>query len=254
MQRVGWLLFILSMVPWVNASEPPELEWCLDDHPYWHFYPDDGDPYGPTVDLMRTIAERAGIRLRFSANTPFSRCLRQMELGQTDLMTSLSFSDERARYMHFIPYDEAKPEVVYLLAEAEDITSWQQLSERRIAVVRDYVYTQELVRRFDSNQLQLMHAETLDDAFALLLLGEVDAMIGPAQSSINVIQHNPRFHQRFKRASYAFDFRENRTVNLTLSKRSPHQKLLPKLHQVIADMVENGEVKQFRVDLTALDD
>ncbi|MDP4535758.1 transporter substrate-binding domain-containing protein [Alkalimonas collagenimarina] len=237
----------------LNAHEHPELEWCLDDHPYWHFYPEDSEPYGPTVDLMRIIAERAGIKLRFSPNTPFSRCLRQMEQGQTDLMSSLNHSEERARYMHFIPYDEAKPEVVYLLQESTDIASWNALSEHRIAVVKDYVYSQELNQKLAENQLNLVEAERLDDAFALLLLGEVDAVIGPAQSSINVIQHNPRFHQRFKKASYEFNFQQGRTVNLTLSRYSPHQELLPKLQQVVQQMVESGEVKQFRADLNVLE-
>lgn len=253
MRRFGWLLCLLSLLPWISAAEPPELEWCLDDHPYWHFYPDDGEPYGPTVDLMHTIAERAGIRLRFSPNTPFSRCLRQMELGQTDLMTSLNYSDERARFMHFIPYDEAKPEVIYLLQESADIPSWELLTRQRIAVVQDYVYARELETLLADDTLTLVKAATLDDAFAMLLLGKADAMIGPAQSSINVIQHNPRFHQRFKRASYQFQFRHNRTVNLTFSKKSPHQHLLPQLQQAVQQLVESGEVERFRVDLDAVE-
>ncbi|MCH8538817.1 MAG: transporter substrate-binding domain-containing protein [Alkalimonas sp.] len=246
------LLTLLYLLP-LNAHQHPELEWCLDDHPYWHFYPDDGGPYGPTVDLMHTIAEHADIKIRVSPNTPFSRCLHQMKQGQTDLMASLNYSDERARYMHFIPYDEAKPEVIYLLRESADISNWESLTQQRIAVVEDYVYTQELESMLDENALTLIKAATLDDAFAMLLLGKADAMIGPAQSTINVIQHNPRFHQRFKRASYEFQFTHNRSVNLTLSKKSPHQHLLAKLQQAVQQLVESGEVQRFRVDLDAVE-
>ncbi|MCC5851836.1 MAG: transporter substrate-binding domain-containing protein [Alkalimonas sp.] len=253
MVRFGIVFLTLLYLLPLNAHQHPELEWCLDDHPYWHFYPDDGEPYGPSVDLMHTIAERAGIKLRYSPNTPFSRCLRQMELGQTDLMTSLNYSDERARYMHFIPYDDAKPEVIYLLRESADISSWELLTRQRIAVVQDYVYARELETLLADDALTLVKAATLDDAFAMLLLGKADAMIGPAQSTINVIQHNPRFHQRFKRASYEFPLTQNRSVNLTLSKNSPHQNLLPKLQLAVQQLVDSGEVKQFRVDLDAVE-
>ncbi|MCH8538816.1 MAG: transporter substrate-binding domain-containing protein [Alkalimonas sp.] len=253
MLRLGIaLLTLLYLLP-LNAHQHPELEWCLDDHPYWHFYPDDGEPYGQTVDLMQTIAERAGIKLRYSPNTPFYRCLQQMQLGQTDLMASLHFSSERAKFMHFIPYDKARPEAIFLLKETTDITSWQDLLEVRVGIIKDYFYTDELNQQLAINHRKTVEVERLDDAFALLLLGKVDAVIGPAQSSINVIQHNPRFHQRFKQASYQFIFNHAQTINLAMSRLSPHQELLPKFQQVVEQMVENGEVEKYRIVLTSLD-
>ncbi|MCH8538818.1 MAG: transporter substrate-binding domain-containing protein [Alkalimonas sp.] len=251
MVRIGSLLLTLLCTVQLAADEQPELKWCLDDH--WHYYDENTDLQGPTVSLMHIIADRVGFTLHHSEITPFTRCLRMMELGQTDLMASLNYSDERNRYMHFIPYDDAKPEVIYLLQDAEDIHQWDHIRPKTIGILKEYAYTPELQQRLTDNSLNLLEAATLEEAFALLLFQEVDAIIGPAQSSANVIRHTPRFHQKFKPASYQFDFNEARSINFTFSRSSPHQELLPKLQQVVQQMVESGEIKQFRTEINAVD-
>ena len=251
MLRIGSLLLTLLCTVQLAADEQPVLELCLDDH--WHYYDENTDLQSSTISLMHVIAERVGFQLRYSPITPFTRCLRMMESGDTDLMVSLNYSDARNRYMHFIPYDDARPEVIYLLQGAEDIHRWDDIRPRKVGILKGYAYTSELQQRLANNRLNLLETATLEEAFALLLFEEVDAIIGPAQSSANVIRHNPRFHQKFKPASYQFDFKEARSINFTFSRASLHQELLPKLQKVVQQMVENGEIEQFRVDINAVE-
>lgn len=244
------LLAFLSLQP-VYAEQRPVLEWCLDDHPNWHNYPDDGEPYGLTVDLMQLIAERANIEIRFSPKIPFVRCLLMMKNGQTDLMTSLNYTDERSAYMHLLPYDTAKPEVLFLRAEQHDIQYREQLFGKTVILVRGYAYNAELAEIIGRKHITIVEATSLDMAFAMLLLGRADALIGPAQSSINVLSSNPRYDQQFKQASFALPFKTLRQVNLGLSRNSPHSHLHKQLQTVIDSLIAEGLITRFRYDKEA---
>ena len=253
MNKLCLMILLLPLYFSVSAVAKPVLEWCLDDHPNWHNYPEHRPPYGLTVDLMKLIAERANMEIRFSPNTPFARCLAMMKTGKTDVMTSLNYSDERAAYMHMVPYDTAKPEVVFLRNNQPDITEKQQLRGKITILVRGYTYNTELADFIDRKQMTTIEATSLDNAFAMLLLGRADVLIGPAQSSMNVLQKNPRYHQQFKKASFQLPFSRQGTVNLGLSKNSPHSDLHQHLQQVIAEMVADGTVAKFRFNKEATD-
>jgi len=247
-----WMVAALLQLSLIGpATAKPVLEWCLDDHPNWHNYPENSPPYGLTVDLMKLIAERANIELRFSPNTPFARCLAMMKAGKTDLMTSLNYSDERASYMHLIPYDTAKSEVVFLRSDQPDIAEKKQLHGKVAILVRGYAYNAELPAFIGRKQMTTVEATSLDNAFAMLLLGRADVLIGPAQSSINVLQKNPRYHQQFKKASFKLPYSKQGTVNLGLAKNSQHSALHQHLKQVIDAMVADGTVAKFRFNKEA---
>lgn len=251
MLQLGILLLPLLYSVHLMANEPPELIWCLDDH--WHTPAHEHKLENKTALFMQTIAERLAITIRPTPLTPFSRCLRKMELGQADLMVSLNYSVDRERFLHLIPYDEAQPESLYLLRTADDIASWDAIKQRNIVMLHDYGYNPELQQMLSKDSFRLIQAASLEDAFAMLLLQEADVVIGPAQSAVNVIHNNPRLHNQFKQASYQFNFRQARTINLAFSRASSHQELLPKLQQLIQQMIENDEIKQFRQQTKALD-
>lgn len=243
------ICYLLCSAP--HAEQRPVLEWCLDDHPNWHNYPDDGPPYGLTVDFIQLIAQKANIDIQFSHKIPFSRCLAMMRAGQTDVMTSLNYTDERAAYMHLIPYDAAKPEVLFLRTDHADIGEKKQLLGKIVILIRGYAYNAELAGIISRKQITTIEAASLDMAFAMLLLGRGDVLIGPAQSSINVLNSNPRYHQQFKQASFVLPFVRTGTVNLGLSKKSPHSHLHKHLQRVIDDMVADGTVVKFRYNKEA---
>jgi len=69
LRKFTCILLLLSHFS-VAASDVPVLEWCLDHYPNRHSYPKNAEPYGPTVDLMRELALRAGFVLKFSPDTP----------------------------------------------------------------------------------------------------------------------------------------------------------------------------------------
>lgn len=225
-------------------SNQPELEWCLDDFPNRHSYPKQGSPYGPTVDFMQELAKRADIRIRFSPNTPFARCLRMMEQGKTDVMTSLNTSPSRQKFMYLIPYDHARPEVLYLRKDAADIWSVSELNTLHLMVIRGYTYNAAVLNMVAQHS-QTIEVDSLESGLTMLLLNRADVLLAPAQSSRNLIQSNSRYHNKFKTASLTFQLNEPRFVHLGLSKKSPHAQLKPRLSAAIESMVADDLVHRY---------
>ncbi len=90
---------------------------------------------------MQELARRAGFQLKFSPKTPSARCFRQMQTGEADLMSNLNFTEERAEYMHLLPYNERIPESLYLKVVTEGLfCSFGQLDSLSLATVRNYAY------------------------------------------------------------------------------------------------------------------
>lgn len=237
---ISLLCFFSALV----MSEQPELEWCLDDFPNRHSYPSHGSPYGPTVDFMQELAKRADIRIRFSPNTPFARCLRLMEQGKTDLMTSLNTSPDRQAFMHLIPYDHARPEVLYLRHDANDVWSVSELNTLHLMVIRGYTYN-AAVLNLVAEHGQTIEVDSLESGLTMLLLGRANALLAPSQSSRNLIQSNSRYHDQFKTASLKFQLSEPRYVHLGLSQKSPHAHLKQQLLDAIESMVADDLIHRY---------
>ncbi|MBV2129333.1 substrate-binding periplasmic protein [Arsukibacterium indicum] len=236
MRWLGGMLIGLAVCCYAMAAQDnqPELEWCLDHLPDRHDYPDDGLPYGPTVDFMQEVARRAGIRLRFSPNTPFARCLRQMERGTTDVMIRLNGSPERERFMYMIPVDYAREEVLLLRKDSPDVKSILELLSLNLIVIRSYTYNADTVKTLATHR-KTIKMDSQDSGLQLLLKGRGDALISTVEIARNRIRSNPFYHGQFKFASVSFDLTEPRFVHLGLSRASPHAHL----HQRLADAVQS---------------
>ncbi|KKO45202.1 hypothetical protein WG68_11655 [Arsukibacterium ikkense] len=222
----------------------PELEWCLDHLPDRHNYPETGMPFGPTVDFMQEVARRAGVKLRYSPNTPFARCLRLMEQGKTDVMIRLNSSPERERFMFMIPVDYARSEVLLLRKDSPDIESVAGLTQLNLILIRGYTYNAETIKMLTTHRNTIM-MDSQDSGLELLLRGRGDALISTAEIARNRIRSNPSYHGQFKFASVSFELTEPRFVHLGLSRASPHANLQQRLADAVQSMIAEGLINEY---------
>lgn len=225
------------------------LEWCLDHYPNRHSFPKmaatTAEPYGPTVDLMRELALRSGFVLKFSPDTPFARCLKQMASGKTDLMINLNYSAQRAGYMHLLPYSKGLPEVLYLNARQQTINSFLQLKQTTVALVRGYVYADSLLQQIRQQQLTVHEADTLDNAFGLLLRGRVDAVVAPQQQAAYLIASAPQYQAQFRIISLEPQLVTELYAHLGISKKSIDPQLLDAIRTNLQRMVAEGRIERW---------
>lgn len=226
----------------------PVLEWCLDNYPNRHSFlqnaPKNAEPYGPTVDLMRELAVRSGFVLKFSPDTPFARCLKHMATGKTDLMINLNYSEQRAGYMHLLPYSKGLPEVLYLHPKHQSVSNFQQLQNASVALVRGYVYAEELLQRITQQQLIVHEADTLENAFGLLLRNRVDAVVAPQQQAAYVINSQPQYQRQFRVIPLEPALVTALYAHLGFSKKSAHHHLLPAIKKTLQQLVDEGTIQR----------
>jgi polar amino acid transport system substrate-binding protein len=62
----------------------------------------DGRPSGPLVSVLKTAAQRAGVRLQWR-QAPFLRSLEDLRAGRVDLVPRVLLTEQRLDYIHFLP-------------------------------------------------------------------------------------------------------------------------------------------------------
>lgn len=199
---ISWVtsVFLSTALAWdatstakLAATPAVSLTWCLQDLPPRQFYPSQGQPYGPMVDFMKKLAIHAKVQLKFTPPTPVSRCLWLMQQGRVDLMIGLVKSNERASYMYMWPFDVARPASLFTLNTAHLLTSVQDLRGRRVVLVDSHVYSDEIRAELTALQVQIVRADSNENALATLLYQDADVLVAPYHITLHSISQNPRF-------------------------------------------------------------
>lgn len=207
-----WLLLLL-----VSGPLPArDLLWCLDNAPGRHQF-DGVEPKGPVVDQVRKFVAAAGFGVSFTPPTPLSRCLRLMQQGQVDLIARLNYSDERARMMHLLPYGQAQPEWLYQPKQAKAIQSRQELLHYRLGVVRGAVYSAPLLQ--DLPSLKTTEVSSLEQGFAMLAAGRLDAMVATKAQARDLLAARPDLALQVKAAPLQLATQVHGAIYLGLSRQ-----------------------------------
>lgn len=247
---IGLALSLLSVTA-ARAEEPvaatnsaePQLVWCLDHFSRFHHYEDTLEPYGPSVDLMRELAKRAGFSLRFSPRTPAARCLRLMAEGKVDLMSNLKFSDERDSTMFMLPYNKTVPESLFLRHnDRRNIDTEAQLQHLTLVSIRSYLYSSSVMAFLKQHPRQTVTVDSIEAGLEMVLRGRVDALISPTVSTSDAINTTSGYRHRFRIAPLDLSRNSEGYIHIALSRSSSHAVLEPVLRKHLADMVADGTV------------
>jgi ABC-type amino acid transport substrate-binding protein len=172
------LLFALTGILWFAAVQanhlPPRLREWVQAHPQIRFAPErdygpfvyvgaNGEPQGLSMDFLGAISARLGLPLVVQAPLPLPDILAQVKAGQTDLVSSLRRTPERAA---FLAFSEPYVSVAAVLVTRRDAAFPAELAAmrgKRIAVGNGYAVEHFLRVRMPALQLEPVS----DDAVAL---------------------------------------------------------------------------------------
>lgn len=223
-----------------TAASPPELEWCLDHFPPRQHYVAGHQPSGPMVEMMQKLAKQSGFTLKFSPPTPTARCLKLMEQGKTDLMAGLMWSEQREQYMLLLPYDEARPEALFVHKD-QYLKDEDDLANRHIALVKTRSYSKGLLSMLEQHQVKLRTVDDLEQAMAMLHFKQVDAVAGPQHMTELLLKHNPRLQNSIVLNAWQPPARRELQNHLALSRMSPHFQLHLQISQQLEKLVAAKE-------------
>ncbi|PLA74183.1 hypothetical protein CYQ88_07325 [Hydrogenovibrio sp. SC-1] len=134
-----------------------------------------GQPQGFSVDVMRLIAAKTGLRLQFVNDYTWQQILKQFEAGRLDMVHSIFHTVQRAEIGSFS--DAYYPIREYLITHKDvgDIIDDKVFESLTFALVKGWKNTEYLLNRYKNLKFKL-YDDTLSRMIAVNK-GEADALI-----------------------------------------------------------------------------
>jgi polar amino acid transport system substrate-binding protein len=229
------LLWLLSATAAAGQLTTVNAHW-----PPWRVLKDDGQLSGIDIDILQDLSTRLQLKL-VTKGCGWKRCLKYMEVGESDIMTGLYRTPEREQYMKFIapPYRVTQGTCFYVNKNNSlKINKYQDLQELTIGVVKKVSYFEQFDNDSNLNKYQVT---TDEDLFRLLRGKRIDTII-LACTTGDITLKQLGLAGEIKRANYIHTV--IRPVYLAVSKQSPLLAREKEISQALQEMLETGKIKQ----------
>ncbi|WP_160309846.1 substrate-binding periplasmic protein [Chromobacterium subtsugae] len=238
-------LGLLAQPALASDNGPRPLVLAYNAFAPWKNYDGQGQPSGPYTEIVRELARRLRLPLRF-LNCPLPRCLAAMQQGRADLMIGVQHSPQRARYLDYLEPPFASGNRLALYQRGNDprvIRRYQDLLPLTVGVV-DGVQYQEA---FDQDpRLRRDTALTMESSFRKLAAGRIDVLIGNEQQT-GLLAASHEFAGRVRRAGLTLD--DLRPHRLALAQNSPFHAEKARFSQALQAMLDDGSVARILAGL-----
>nr|WP_049759819.1 transporter substrate-binding domain-containing protein [Trichlorobacter lovleyi] len=163
-------LFFCLLLPF-SALARPIIVGGDRDYPPYEFLDPNGKPAGYNVELTRAIAEVMGLQVEFRLGG-WSEQLRDLKEGRIDLLQGISWSEQRAAQIDFIPPHTVVNHAIFARRESPVVSSLAELKGKKVTLHRDGIMHEQLSRL--GYGPDLVPTSTPADALRLLAAGGCD--------------------------------------------------------------------------------
>jgi PAS domain S-box-containing protein len=173
---------------WLKAHQ--EIRLGIDpSYPPFEFIGRSGDYLGMAADYLALVNERLETNMRIVPGLRWSEVIELAKKREIDAMPTVGKTDERSAYLNFTrPYINF-PVVFMTRKDQEPVNEFSHLAGRKLAMVKDYFYVDEIRRKFPD--IETYFVETPLDMMKALSAGEVDAAIANyAIANHLILKHN----------------------------------------------------------------
>lgn len=195
----------------------------------------DGQQRGIDRAIMTEVANRLDLELQPQA-CPWRRCLKMLETGDIDIMTSIAYTAERAEYAHYIKpaYSRVTPVFYYNRKSPVTIAGYSDLQDLTLGAVVDSRYFEP----FDSDtSLEKFEATSEILLIRMLAAQRVDAIIGSDANADYQIRR-AGLGNIIVKAPYRTGNRND--IHLAVSRNSSLMTRLEQLSQIMTDLHSEG--------------
>ena len=192
---------------------------------------------GIDVELMNAIATRLNTEIRFF-QAPWKRLLKMMEYGEIDILSTVSRTAEREKYMQFVlpPYMQGKKVFYILKGSGIKIDHYADLYGLTIGTERGF----EHFAPFDNDlKIRKQYSKSAVNLFQMLASGRIDAFVG-TEVVMDYLISKEAFKGKFEKASYT---RKGTPGYLSISGRSPYARQLPRFNKIMMDLKSTGAIE-----------
>jgi polar amino acid transport system substrate-binding protein len=227
--------FVLSF--FVEASPQQTLTMCIDHYPPLQVI-ENKNATGENVEVVKRLVKKLGMKLTFTANTPFKRCLEYLKQGQVDLMSGLLSSDQRRQYAHLFLYDDLTVKSLFIHKDSHPITEFAQLKGLNIGILRGV----KQFTQFDTapaGMFNKVEVNTLPAAFGMLAKKRLDVVITTDNYGMKILNKSQSINANVVKTQYQ---ETNGTqVYIALSKKSKHVDKVRQFQNTARQMLLDGE-------------
>jgi len=156
-----------------------------EDYLPFSFVDENGQSRGLTVDVLNKISQRTGLRFETGRGSSVNQMIAQLNSGTFDVVASLTQSPDREKLVNFSRPYLATPLVLVAHARSDAPHNLEELAGKKLAVVFGNVNLSLLAR--EHPKIQLVPANNLNEAFAMVAQGKADATLSSLISARYII-------------------------------------------------------------------
>jgi len=202
-----------------------------------------GKAEGTNIDIMNAFFKKLNIRPIYK-QMPFKRCMLSLSKGQSDIIGSLQFSEERSQFLHYIKPAYSEYNLIFYLRKGEEkrLSKYEDLHKLKLGVLRGY----KNFEPFDSDlKIRKDEANTWKSNYMKLAAGRIDAIIddgveGPYRAHL--------FDMADKLNVSPYKVNLGRNGFFALSKKSKYVQRAEEFDQVLKAMLDSGEIDKILTD------
>lgn len=196
-----WFLqtFILFFIGFQLHAQKPSLELTQEekeyilsqpalkvanetDWPPFDFVINNNQPAGYSIDLIKLIAEKTGLKIEFVNGLSWEEILELFKADEIQILPAVYKDDDRSTYMEFTSSYYIQPSIL-VTNKNDSINSIHDLTNKEIGVIKGFSITTELARNYPD--INLVPVETVPDGLTKVSTRELDGFV----ESIGVVTY-----------------------------------------------------------------
>jgi len=155
--------------------------------PYIHFNKNRQDIEGLYADILKTVLEKTGIQAKYTTGE-WTELLENFKEKKIDLLPATFYKKSREKFGNFTTDFYKVREYIYTKHDNDTIKSFNDIANKKIAVVKNYATIKKLKNKLAS--VQIVETKNLEESMKLLQSDKVDALIDYHLVVENYIREN----------------------------------------------------------------
>ncbi len=157
-----------------------EMDWAPFD------FAEQGKAKGYSIDLLRLIGEKTGLRFEFVNGLSWAELMAKFEQGEIDILPAIMDVPERREFTRFTSPYLSNPTVLVVRVDDERIERIEDIRDGKIAIVRGYYYENRVRTGYPT--IEVVPVAGFRDGLEAVLDGKVDAFVGSRSVVIYTIR------------------------------------------------------------------
>lgn len=145
------------------------------DYPPFEFLDDNNEPAGITVDVLKLISKKTGIKFEHIKVDSWTESMRMAREGETDLLSTITKTMDRSEYLSFTPSYIDVPDIILVRRDVNTILKLKDLEGKTVGTVRDWAANKYALDNYPL--IRFKYETSVKAVLEELSMGSVDAAI-----------------------------------------------------------------------------